>query len=104
MANKIPNGCNCKFVYHDEEYGSIVLRCGVWTKMKGSTNHQKLKWCYDCLDDFAEDALVSIKEICKCGHHTNDHSHPYPINLDNDDLECDKCDCKKYANVSGDEQ
>ena len=36
------------------------------------------------------------QEICKCGHNTNDHSHPYPIKIDNDDLECDECDCKKF--------
>jgi hypothetical protein len=64
MANKTPKGCNCKFVYHDEEYGAIVLRCGKWTEMKGEENHQKLKWCYDCLDQFVEDALVSGDEQC----------------------------------------
>lgn len=56
-------GCNCKFVYHDEEFGAIVLRCGNWTKMKGEANHQKLKWCYDCLDEFMEKYLkIDLKD------------------------------------------
>ncbi len=34
------------------------------------------------------------KEICKCGHHTKDHSYN-PESLDSN-LECDKCDCKYF--------
>lgn len=40
---------------------------------------------------------LKAEDICKCGHSTNDHSHPYPINLENNDLECDICDCKKFV-------
>ena len=57
MANKKPKGCGCKFVYHDEEYGSIVMRCGEWKEFSKISLHQKLKWCYDCLDKFAEDVI-----------------------------------------------
>lgn len=41
-------------------------------------------------------------DTCKCGHHTNDHSYPYP-NLDNDDLGCDECDCKKFVSSEASE-
>ena len=50
-------GCKCKFVYHDEKEGAIILRCGVWTNIKGNSCNQILKWCYDCLDTFMEDSL-----------------------------------------------
>ena len=32
--------------------------------------------------------------ICECGHHSKDHS--YNPDTDNDNLECNKCDCKNY--------
>lgn len=32
--------------------------------------------------------------ICKCGHHSKDHS--YSLSPKCDDLECDKCDCRNY--------
>ena len=33
-------------------------------------------------------------QICKCSHHSKDHSYN-PDTLDNN-LECDKCDCKNF--------
>ncbi len=34
-----------------------------------------------------------IEEICKCGHHTKDHSY----NPDwSTNLSCDICDCKEF--------
>ena len=48
------------------------------------------------VEEFKE-KFFEKEDICKCGHHTNDHSHPYPANLDNDDLECDICDCNKFV-------
>ena len=38
------------------------------------------------------------KEICKCGHHTKDHSYN-PEDLENNNLECDHCDCKNFEGV-----
>ena len=32
--------------------------------------------------------------ICKCGHHTKDHS--YSLAPKCDDLECDKCNCQNF--------
>lgn len=32
--------------------------------------------------------------ICKCGHHSKDHS--YNQTTYNDYLECDKCNCQNY--------
>ena len=34
------------------------------------------------------------QELCKCGHHTNDHSYD-PMRKD-DNLYCDICDCKEF--------
>ena len=35
------------------------------------------------------------EEICKCGHHTKDHSYkPEPIKDTN--LYCDLCDCENF--------
>jgi hypothetical protein len=31
--------------------------------------------------------------ICKCGHHSKDHSY----NTLTDELECDLCDCGEYV-------
>jgi hypothetical protein len=33
--------------------------------------------------------------ICKCGHHSKDHSYEFSEN-NSSGLECDKCDCKNY--------
>jgi len=55
-------GCNRKFIYYDEEFGPIILRCGVWKSMKGRPLCQKLKWCYDCLDEFMEEQLIKKSE------------------------------------------
>lgn len=38
---------------------------------------------------------VERERICKCGHHTNDHSYN-PESLDTY-LECDKCGCKDFS-------
>lgn len=37
---------------------------------------------------------ISKEEICKCGHHTKDHS--YDPDTSDSNLECDKCDCKNF--------
>ena len=36
----------------------------------------------------------SLRGICKCGHHTRDHS--YDVNF-KDNLRCDICDCKDFV-------
>ncbi len=38
------------------------------------------KTCNDC-----ENLGCIDDSVCECGHHTNEHSHPYPIKLDFDD-------------------
>jgi len=37
---------------------------------------------------------MTTKEICKCGHHTKDHSY-VPEAMDGK-LACDKCDCENF--------
>jgi len=32
--------------------------------------------------------------ICKCNHHSKDHS--YSLDAHSDNLKCDKCNCKNY--------
>lgn len=34
-------------------------------------------------------------EICKCSHHTKDHSYNVEP-LEDNNLYCDKCDCKNF--------
>lgn len=38
---------------------------------------------------------LDAEDICKCGHHTNDHSYE-PSDL-SDRLDCDKCGCNKFV-------
>jgi len=35
-------------------------------------------------------------KLCKCGHHANDHSYPYP-ETGSMALECDICDCNDFT-------
>lgn len=53
--------------------------------------------CYFCKGKY----IWQDPEVCKCGHHTNDHSYD-PKELLNDDLDCDKCDCKKFISCTKD--
>lgn len=47
------------------------------------------------------DAPEAKVDICKCGHHTNDHSY-VPDDLTTN-LDCDKCDCNNFTNEAKDE-
>jgi len=50
-------GCGHKFIYHHDEEGVIVLKCGEWKQINKIDNHIILKYCYDCLDKFYESYL-----------------------------------------------
>ena len=52
------------------------------------------------IKDFAN--VLEDEEICKCGHHTKDHSYE-PSDL-SDRLDCDKCSCINFVPVSEDEE
>ena len=56
-------GCNHKFVYHHEECGTLILRCGQWKEINRNSNHQIQKFCYDCLDKFYEKYLKEKQDV-----------------------------------------
>jgi len=55
-------GCNQKFVYQHEEEGVLIVKCGKWKEISKTSNHQILKYCYDCLDDYYEKELVRLSK------------------------------------------
>ena len=62
----------------------------------------KVPECSDTweLEDFKSsiEPTIELEDICKCGHHTKDHSH-IPNSLYNN-LECDICECENFSKIS----
>lgn len=71
-------------------------------------SYEQTHWiCHDCgtcHDTRTEGDLccnLKDKDVCKCGHHTDDHSYE-PSDL-SDRLDCDKCGCNNFVSCTKDD-
>jgi len=62
-------------------------------------SYNTLNYQLNMIDKLAGDELsqnCSEEEMCKCGHHTRDHSY----NVDfSSNLRCDICNCKEFTPI-----